>query len=156
MEKTDLPKILSLKSDELIDWCNARKKEKHLSNAKLSELTNVPEGTLDRIFTGKNPEFRYSTIQPIVALLIGFDDETPEDESGEYYATTIEGYKLIVENKNHIIDELKKAYAELQKETDYLREENERKHNIITDNSSHIKWLEGIINEIRDKVKDSH
>lgn len=143
----NLPKILSLKPNELIDWCNKRKKEMHLSNAKLSELTNVPEGTLDRIFTGKNPEFRYSTIQPIVAYLIEINSETPQPSdpsnvSELKYYDTIEGYKLIVANKNHVIDELKESYIRLQKENEFLKTTNTQRYEIIINLQNHISWLE--------------
>lgn len=141
------PKILSLNPRELIEWCNNRKKEKKISNAKLAELTNVPEGTIDRIFTGKNPEFRYSTIQPIVAYLIDIEDETPNEAPSEYYVETIDGYKLIIENKNHIIDGLKSSYDILQKDVEFLRKTNDEKQKIIENHSDHIKWMEKKIDE---------
>ena len=147
-----LPYILSLQPHELIGWCNKRKKEMHLSNAKLAELTNVPEGTIDRIFTGKNPEFRYSTIQPIVAYLIEINEETPEPSDPNNinelkYYDTIEGYKLIVANKNHVINELKESYLRLQQANEFLKKSNEDKQSIITNLQEHTKWLEKLINK---------
>lgn len=132
----EYPKVLSLNPRELIDWCNMRRKELGLSKARLAEMTSVPESTLDRIFSGKNPEFRYSTIQPVMAVLIQFHEEVPEpdasdDTQKEYYYNTIEGYKLIVENKNHIIETLKKEYNDLARFTDYLKEQNDKKDDII-------------------------
>lgn len=132
----EYPKVLSLNPQELIDWCNMRRKEMGLSKAKLAEKTGVPESTLDRIFSGKNPEFRYSTIQPIMAVLVQFNEELPQpdksdDTQNEYYYNTIEGYKLIVENKNHIIETLKKEYSDLEKLTEYLKEQNDKKDDII-------------------------
>ena len=144
---TSYPKIVSLNPRELIEWCNRRRKEQKLSNAKLAEITGVPEGTLDRIFTGKNPEFRYSTIQPIVAYLIGIQDETPTEETNEYYVDTIDGYKLIIENKNHIIDGLKSGYEQLHKEIEYLKKQNEEKQVTIVNQSDQIKWLQNMIDK---------
>lgn len=141
-KQNNYPTIISLNPTELIAWCNKRKKEMGLSNAKLSLLSNVPEGTLDRILTGKNPEFRYSTIQPLIRILIGINDETPVDESNEYYTETIEGYKLIVENKNHIIDNFKQAYSQLQNELEYLKKSNDEKQIIIENLQQHTKWME--------------
>ena len=141
----DYPKILSLNPNELIDWCNKRKKDMKLSNAKLAEITGVPEGTLDRIFTGKNPEFRYSTIQPIVAYLIGIQEDTPEKASNEFYVNTIDGYKLIIENKNHIIDELKSNYALLSNQLEFLKKTNDEKQLVINNQAAHIKWMETMI-----------
>ena len=141
----DLPDILSLNSKDLIDWCNTRKKQMHLSNAKLANMSNVPEGTIDRILTGKNLEFRYSTIQPIVKVLIGINEETPTNETSDYYAETIDGYKLIIQNKNQIIKEQQRAYEVILKEKDYLRLNNTEKQKVIEQLSKHIDWLESLI-----------
>lgn len=141
----DLPDILSLNSKDLIDWCNSRKKQMNLSNAKLALKTNVPEGTIDRILTGKNLEFRYSTIQPIVRLLLGISEETPTNETSDYYAETIDGYKLVIQNKNQIIKEQQRAYEVTQKEKDYLRKNNDEKQKVIEQLSKHIEWLEKLI-----------
>ena len=143
------PRILSLNPRELIEWCNHRKKEMNLSNSRLASISGVPEGTIDRIFTGKNPEFRYSTIQPIVACLIGIEDDTPTNASEEFYTNTIDGYKLIVENKNHVIEELKASYLQLQKEIEYLKKSNEEKQAIINSLSEHTKWMESLISSSR-------
>lgn len=143
----DIKKIdpLSLNSKDLIDWCNTRKKQMHLSNAKLAIASNVPEGTIDRILTGKNLEFRYSTIQPIVKVLIGINENTPENESNEYYTQTIDGYKLITLNKNQIIDQQQKIYQNLLTEKEYLKKNNEEKQAMIESLTKHIQWLETLI-----------
>ena len=142
------PKILSMNPKELIEWCNKRKKEMHLSNAKLAAATNVPEGTLDRILTGKNPEFRYTTIQPVITFLIGFNEDTPTNQSNDYYADTIDGYKLIVENKNTIIERLKQEYAKLQSENDYLKRQNDEKQKVVEDLLQQNKWLQGTFDKM--------
>lgn len=149
----DLPDILSLNSKDIIDWCNKRKKEMHLSNAKLANATGVPEGTIDRILTGKNLEFRYSTIQPIVRLLIGINESTPIDESNDYYADTIDGYKLIVSNKNRIIDEQQRLYKLVLTEKEYLKKNNEEKQKVIEDLQKHIAWLEKLVDFKENKTK---
>lgn len=70
-----LPHLISLHPEELIEWCIWRKKCLHLSNADIAEKTNVPKGTIDRLFSAKNTEFRYSTMQPVVLMLLGVDQE---------------------------------------------------------------------------------
>lgn len=150
---TNMPDILSLNSKDLIDWCNNRKKEMHLSNAKLANLTGVPEGTIDRILTGKNLEFRYSTIQPIVKLLIGINEETPTNESVDYYADTIDGYKLIIKNKNQIIKEQQSAYQISMSEKEYLKKNNEEKQKVIEQLQDHIHWLESLVDSKTNKTK---
>ena len=140
-------KIHTLNPRELIDWCNARCKELGVSRSKLADVTGVPESTLDRILTGKNPEFRYSSIQPIIAYLVGYRRATPEPDSqdesqGEFYFNTIEGYKLIVDNKNHLISEYENAISQLEKQVEFLKNENEKKDSIIETFQSHLKWME--------------
>lgn len=141
----DLPDILSLNSKDLIDWCNTRKKQMHLSNAKLANMTCVPEGTIDRILTGKNLEFRYSTIQPIVKVLIGINEETPTNETNDFYTETIDGYKLITQNKNQIINEQQRLYRLALTEKEYLRKNNDEKQRVIESLTKHIEWLESLI-----------
>lgn len=141
------PNILSLNSKELIDWCNKRKKEMRLSNSKLAMMSNVPEGTIDRILTGKNPEFRYTTIQPLISILIGYQDDTPENESNDFYTETIDGYKLIVENKNHIINEFKEKYSQLINQIDLLKKLNDEKQSIIDKLLEHTSWMEKLLSK---------
>ncbi|MBQ0036737.1 MAG: hypothetical protein KBT35_07475 [Firmicutes bacterium] len=143
--KNSFPEVLSLNPKELIAWCNNRKKEKRLSNAKLAEITGVPEGTIDRIFTGKNLEFRYSTIQPIVSYLIGVSDDTPTEASNEFYVDTIDGYKLVLENKNYIIENLKQKCEQLEREITYLKKNNTEKQEALINQSNHVKWMEKMI-----------
>lgn len=150
--KKSYTEIHSLNPRELIDWCNARCKELGVSRSKLADITGVPESTLDRILTGKNPEFRYSSIQPIIAYLVGYRHATPEpdreDESqGEFYFNTIKGYKLIVDNKNHLISEYENAISQLEKQVEFLKSENEKKDSIIETFQSHLKWMESKIDK---------
>ena len=141
-DSINLISLVNLKPDELIDWINTRKKKLSLSNAKLSMLTNVPEGTLDRILTGKNPEFRYSTIQPIIRYLLGYNEVTPSNESTDYYTSTIEGYKLAVQNKNNSISVLRSTYKSLTQQVEFLKQLNDEKQRIIDSLTKHIEWLE--------------
>lgn len=149
-----LPHVMSLNPSELINWCRNRKQFLGLSNQRIAEQSGVPIGTIDRIMAGKYTEFRYSSIQPIVAVLIGIREDTPKPENADEqqiqdYYDTIEGYKLVVENKNHMIEELKNACAQLGKEIEFMKIENERKHQAIVRQQEHVKWLEDIIDDLR-------
>ena len=149
-----LPQVMSLNPSELINWCKNRKQFLGLSNQRLAEQSGVPVGTIDRIMAGKYTEFRYSSIQPIVTVLIGIRENTPKPENADAqqvqsYYDTIEGYKLVVDNKNHLIDELKTTCEQLGREIEYLKTENERKHEAIVRQLDHTKWLEGIIDDLR-------
>lgn len=146
--------IATMNPTELISWCKARKEALGLSNSKLAQLTSVPEGTIDRVFSGRYTEFKYSTIQPILVVLTGYNKETPEpddsdDEQGKYYYDTIEGYKLVVDNKNHQIAELKNMCEKLQKELEFLKAENEHKKQTIQNMHEHIQWIERTIDNMK-------
>lgn len=145
--------ISMLNPQELIEWCKQRKKELNLSVAKLSKLSNVPEGTINRLLTEKNLEFRYSSIQPIVAVLIQRNEETPQPEENteqaEYYYNTIEGYKLILENKDHIISELEKSYQKQQDIVNGLKGDLNKKDTLIDELNSYIKWLQKQIDKMQ-------
>lgn len=146
----EYPEIYTLNPTQLIEWCKQRRKELGISKAKLAEMSNVPESTIDRIFSGKNPEFRYSSVQPIITILLQNNEELPEpnlddENQPEYYYNTIEGYKLVLENKNHIIAEAKRVYDRLQKELTFLKAENAKKDEMIDAFQSHIKWMEKMI-----------
>ena len=65
------PYIASLPSHELIAWCKIRKDAMRLSNGEISERSNVPKGTVDRIFSSDMSDCRLSTILPIICVLSG-------------------------------------------------------------------------------------
>lgn len=154
MEEYKIDIVHSLNPRELIEWCNERCREKKISRAKLSEKTGVPDSTLDRILSGHNPEFRYSTIQPVISYLIEYNKETPQPDKkdaaqGEYYFNTIEGYKLIVENKNHIINEYESTIKKLESYVAFLKAETDKKTTIINNLQDHVKWMEGMITKAK-------
>lgn len=139
--------VITLNPSDIVKWCRERKKSLQLSNQKLADLSGVPIGTIDRIMSGNYTEFKYSSIQPIVATLLGQHEDTPEpkkenDEQAKYYYDTIEGYKLVVENKNREIEVLKKELEVALVAKDYLKKENEAKE-------QHLKWFETMLDEIK-------
>ena len=147
----NISSIITLNPSELIKWCRQRKQTLGYSNQKLSDLTGVPIGTIDRILAGKYTEYKYSSIQPIVATLLGVGEDTPEPdktnkEQGQYYYDTIEGFKLVLENKNNQIAVLTKEIETLIKEKEYLKKENALKE-------EHISWMKSTIDSIVKKAK---
>lgn len=143
--------LLILNPMELIKWCKNRKQTLGLSNSKLSELSGVPIGTIDRIMSGNYTEYRYSSVQPLLSILLGHEKETPQpnqqNEQEQYYYDTIEGYKLIVENKNHQIEHYKIGLERRISEVEYLKQENKNLQQILERLSEHIKWLESFVNK---------
>lgn len=66
------PYIASMPSHDLIAWCKIRKESMHLSNGEISERSNVPKGTVDRILSASDmSDCRLSTILPIICVLSG-------------------------------------------------------------------------------------
>lgn len=146
--KGTYPEIIGLDSGQVIKWCISRKKEMGISNAKLADATGVPEGTIDRIFTGRNNEYRYSTIQPIIRYLLGYNQVTPDNQSVDYYTNTIEGYKLAVESKNNSISVLRSTYQSLTEQVEFLKKTNDEKQQVIDSLTKHIHWLENNLGAI--------
>lgn len=70
--KDCIPHLMALAASDLLAWCKARKKLLDLSNAEIAERSDVPKGTIDRLF-GKEEftEFRFTTIQPVIRVLTG-------------------------------------------------------------------------------------
>lgn len=149
MKQELMPEITSMTPSQLITWCRGRKQTLGLSNQKLSEISGVPVGTIDRIMSGNYTEFKYSSIQPLISVLVGYGKETPEpnedSEQEQYYYETIEGYKLILENKNNELDHLRFHLQRCFEEIEYLKKENIAKHEMIEKMSDHIKWMESKI-----------
>ena len=142
--------IMNLNPSELIKWCRSRKQTLGYSNQKLSDATGVPIGTIDRIMAGRYTEYKYSSIQPIVAFLLGYCEETPEPdksdkEQPQYYYDTIEGYKLVLDNKNNQIAVLNKEIQILQREKEFLLKENALKE-------EHLSWMKSMIDDLNKKT----
>lgn len=145
--------IISMTPQDIVKWCRERKKSLEYSNQKLANLSGVPIGTIDRIMSGNYTEFKYSSIQPIVATLLGFKEETPEpqkenDKQARYYYDTIEGYKLVLENKNREIENIKKELEQAIIAKEYLKRENAIKE-------EHLKWMETVIDDIKKQKRSN-
>lgn len=67
----DGPNFVAMSAAELLEWCKLRKAHLGWSNAKLAEASNMPKGTIDRLFAGSHIDFRYETIRPMVMALAG-------------------------------------------------------------------------------------
>ncbi len=150
--------IMSMVPGEMIKWCKERKTLLGISNQKLAELSGVPLGTVDRILSGSYNEFRYSSIQPIVAVLIGINESTPAPEEikedikkdeGQYYYDTIEGYRLIVSEKNREIEQLISRYEAAAREIKFLQAEIEKKQCNLEAQLENCRWLQSLVDELR-------
>ena len=107
----DGPNVVAMSAPELLAWCRARKAHLGFSNAKLAELSDMPKGTIDRLFAGEHVDFRYETIRPLVKALAGGDwsgnpcPDTSENDNTE-----------LLEQ----IEKLKADNARLQGQTEHI------------------------------------
>ena len=67
----DGPNFVAMPPQELIAWCKERKKHMGLTNAKLAELTGLPQGTIDSLLANTHADFKFSTIRPLLQVLVG-------------------------------------------------------------------------------------
>lgn len=65
--------LISLTSSELMEFCKQRKKHLGWTNAELAEKSGVPKGTVDRLFSGEHPDYKYETIRMLVKAFVGVD-----------------------------------------------------------------------------------
>lgn len=79
--KDCIPYLMTLPGHDLLAWCKDRKKKLGLSNIDIADRTDVPKGTIDRIFAADTMDFRFSTIQPVICVLSGCNPEELDCES---------------------------------------------------------------------------
>ena len=95
------PTFVAMPAAEILEWCKLRKGHLKLSNKKLAELSNIPEGTIARLFAGEHIDFKYESIRPILRVLVGgsFDNNPcpdPHEADNQKQTEIIE--KLQAEN----------------------------------------------------------
>ena len=108
-----IPFVLSLSGSDLIQWMKVRKDALHMSNAELADSTDVPKGTVDRIFSSRSADFRMSTIQPIVRALCGCE---PDDLTCDPQKSDAE----LAGNLDHMEDTVRRLEEENDRQTEYI------------------------------------
>jgi len=149
-----VPEFMSMSSDQLIEWCLIRyerlKITQGLTHQALADAANMPKGTVDRILAGNYRDFKYSTIQPLIAAMLRQHDPVPEivpeEESVEEAQELLVGYQMTLREKNEQIPQLldhivrmEDAHANMisdiradsQRKVDYLKQQITRKDRII-------------------------
>ena len=99
----DGPNFIAMEGKGLMEWCKRRKNYLGLSNKELAESSNVPIGTVDRLFAGNYENFRYSTVRPILQVLVGneWGEHPCVDYSSSIDCLSQEIEKLEAIMKNH-------------------------------------------------------
>lgn len=128
--------LMTLPLKELLAWCKETKKRVGITNTKISEMTGIPIGTLERIMAGKVEDAKFSTIQPIVASLLQFTPGVtcPDDDalSAAHLRqrltelTRVESEKEKLEQhlahlREDHAKELETVHADTQQRTTYLK-----------------------------------
>ena len=130
--------LMTLPLKELLAWCKETKKRVGITNTKISEMTGIPIGTLERIMAGKVEDAKFSTIQPIVASLLQFTPGVtcPDDDalSAAHLRqrltelTRVEAEKEKLEQhlahlQEYHAKEMETVRADTQQRTTYLKEQ---------------------------------
>lgn len=97
------PNFFTASASNMLEWCKERKARLGLTNAKISDLSGVPKGTVDRLFAGEHTDVKFETIRPIVKCLVGgeFDVNTciaPDMVQMEHQAEIIEQQQQALQN----------------------------------------------------------
>ena len=106
------PHFFTMSAAGLLEWCKERKKFLKISNEKLAELSGIPKGTIDRLFSGEHLDFKFETVRPIIKVLAGGEwIEAPCPEEPNNFADE-NICRLEEENarlKEHLAEEQEKA-----------------------------------------------
>lgn len=131
--KDCIPFVMSLPLQDIITWCKERKEKLGITNAKLSELTNIPKGTVDRMFSEseKLTDFRFSTIQPVVMVLTGTTEGEVLCESQVIDEQTQKKLKTQAETIQRLEGELQKANEQHRRNMQTAKAEEESRVNYM-------------------------
>lgn len=105
-----------------LDRLKALKEQKHLTNAEIAELSNIPLATITRIFNGGTPNPTFETFVGIAtALGISLDEiaglKSPHEEAvPSHVEMTINSYAELLKEKDDRIRELKEEKRQERKE----------------------------------------
>jgi len=83
-----------------IEEMKQRKKELGYSNKKISELSGVPVGTIQKIFSGETSSPRYDTIQALTSVLEESFYKSILSETASPYGSRKDKKKNFMDNKN--------------------------------------------------------
>lgn len=119
--------VMSLHLQDIITWCKERKEKIGITNAKIAELTNIPKGTIDRMFSDseKLTDFRFSTVQPVVMVLAGSADDEVSCESHMIDVQTQRKIERIERENARLMQQMEELKTNHQAETDFLKQQLE-------------------------------
>lgn len=134
-----VPNLLALPWADLLDWWKQRQKFLGWSNQTLSDKSNIPLGTINRIKSGED-DCRYSTMRSIIHALLGgysaefpcqkkLDQEFAHIETLEKQCSELSAINEAFVARMQTIEEVHRndiriIKAEYKEQIDFLRENN--------------------------------
>ena len=154
----DGPNFLAMCTADLIDWCNARRKQfPHMTYDWIAAETGLSKGTVYGFFGGTHADYRLETIRPILKLLVGgeWGDSPcadPGDSERVAYEERIKGLENEIKRRDDTIQHLEgqvKHYADSDKAMQTLIANTNARHTTdkdflrdqIKSKSRTIRWL---------------
>lgn len=121
----DGPNFVAMSAHNLLEWCKMRKTKLGLSNAKLADMSGMPKGTIDRLFTGEHLDFKYETIRPMLKALVGgaWGENPCADPQGQTDERLEETVKRLEEEKKNLKEQVKTIMEEYHEEVAFLKEQ---------------------------------
>ena len=134
-----VPNLLALPWPDLLNWWKKRQKHLDWTNQVLSDKSNIPVGTINRIKAGED-DARYSTMRSIIHALMGgysvefpcqkkLDQEFAHIETLEKQCSELTAANEVLATKMQSIEEvhrndIRAIKAEYKEQIDFLKENN--------------------------------
>ena len=99
----------------------------------LADMSGTPKGTIDRLLSGNNTDFKFETIRPIIKALVGgkFEGNPCPDPHDPQADETIKHLEEENAKLKETIAELKELKAEKKEEIEFLKSEVKTKRGYI-------------------------
>lgn len=131
--------LMTLPLKELLTWCKAAKKKIGITNNQLAEKSGVAFGTIERIMAGNVEDAKFSTVQPIVSVLLELMPEVscPYDSERDQLKQRLAELEHVEAEKEKLEQhlaalqvshaaELETVHADTQQRTTYLKEQHKK------------------------------
>lgn len=119
------PNLYVMPVEDMREFAIKLKKERNLSNAKISKISGISKGTIDSSFSNKDGDIHYTTFAPILCTLLQSDWE--ESPCPQFIVNS--------DKDNETIERLEKENAELKakniEDTQYLKRAIKTKNTAI-------------------------
>lgn len=120
------PRFYQMPPQEVLDWCRRRIKHLGITLRDVAKGSNLPEGTITRIFSenSKYTDYKHTTIQPILAFLCGNSLGEPPCPAPDQLQADFDALK---EKYDRATQKLESIEAQHRADMQQAREESERK-----------------------------